>query len=129
MLEIFFFFSSRRRHTRWPRDWSSDVCSSDLPIYDPGEQNQTISNQIVVHPDGTLVDGFLLIKTHQNNRRSRGFSAAVIRSFDKGESWSRRAIIVAPVSAIGETDPEPIHCRPYITGDPLCTLVRSDGVI
>src|SRR5207253_3880111 len=27
-----FFFSSRRRHTRWPRDWSSDVCSSDLWI-------------------------------------------------------------------------------------------------
>src|SRR6266702_7704922 len=27
---IFFCFSSRRRHTRWPRDWSSDVCSSDL---------------------------------------------------------------------------------------------------
>src|SRR5215510_10276289 len=25
-----FFFSSRRRHTRWPRDWGSDVCSSDL---------------------------------------------------------------------------------------------------
>src|SRR5690625_2034824 len=29
-LMLFFFFSSRRRHTRWPRDWSSDVCSSDL---------------------------------------------------------------------------------------------------
>src|SRR5690625_6360592 len=28
-----FFFSSRRRHTRWPRDWSSDVCSSDLIIW------------------------------------------------------------------------------------------------
>src|SRR5690625_1928767 len=28
----FFFFSSRRRHTRWPRDWSSDVCSSDLIV-------------------------------------------------------------------------------------------------
>src|SRR5437870_3120740 len=27
---VCFFFSSRRRHTRWPRDWSSDVCSSDL---------------------------------------------------------------------------------------------------
>src|SRR5690625_6256198 len=27
---IFFFFSSRRLHTNWPRDWSSDVCSSDL---------------------------------------------------------------------------------------------------
>src|SRR5439155_6186304 len=31
----FFFFSSRRRHTRWPRDWSSDVCSSDLSISTP----------------------------------------------------------------------------------------------
>src|SRR5690606_40091198 len=29
-LLIFFFFSSRRRHTRFSRDWSSDVCSSDL---------------------------------------------------------------------------------------------------
>src|SRR3712207_7653660 len=28
---MFFFFSSRRRHTRYWRDWSSDVCSSDLP--------------------------------------------------------------------------------------------------
>src|SRR3989337_852224 len=28
----FFFFSSRRRHTRCYRDWSSDVCSSDLMI-------------------------------------------------------------------------------------------------
>src|SRR3712207_2863917 len=27
-----FFFSSRRRHTRYWRDWSSDVCSSDLKI-------------------------------------------------------------------------------------------------
>src|SRR5437870_4709019 len=27
---MIFFFSSRGRHTRWPRDWSSDVCSSDL---------------------------------------------------------------------------------------------------
>src|SRR5690625_5147993 len=27
---LYIFFSSRRRHTRWPRDWSSDVCSSDL---------------------------------------------------------------------------------------------------
>src|SRR5690625_5970620 len=36
-----FFFSSRRRHTRWPRDWSSDVCSSDLdrmPAFLPGEK-------------------------------------------------------------------------------------------
>src|SRR6266576_6265899 len=30
MFSSFFFFSSRRRHTRSLRDWSSDVCSSDL---------------------------------------------------------------------------------------------------
>src|SRR3712207_7677161 len=29
----FFFFSSRRRHTRYWRDWSSDVCSSDLYVF------------------------------------------------------------------------------------------------
>src|SRR3712207_7225010 len=34
-LTDFFFFSSRRRHTRYWRDWSSDVCSSDLPSGGP----------------------------------------------------------------------------------------------
>src|SRR3989454_10795501 len=29
---FYFFFSSRRRHTRLQGDWSSDVCSSDLPV-------------------------------------------------------------------------------------------------
>src|SRR3989454_1562215 len=36
---MFFFFSSRRRHTRLQGDWSSDVCSSDL-----GVVRQTILN-------------------------------------------------------------------------------------
>src|SRR5438309_5208885 len=31
-ITMFFFFSSRRRHTRWNCDWSSDVCSSHLPL-------------------------------------------------------------------------------------------------
>src|SRR6266513_2164190 len=32
MILFFFFFSSRRRHTRSKRDWSADVCSSDLGV-------------------------------------------------------------------------------------------------
>src|SRR5690606_40479471 len=32
------FFSSRRRHTRFSRDWSSDVCSSDLEVEQGGER-------------------------------------------------------------------------------------------
>src|SRR3712207_7706727 len=39
---LFFFFSSRRRHTRYWRDWSSDVCSSDLPVVQHARQH---------HPD------------------------------------------------------------------------------
>src|SRR3712207_9131445 len=51
---LFFFFSSRRRHTRYWRDWISDVCSSDLhlvfaPLHtqDPA---QTIDRIIDVFP-------------------------------------------------------------------------------
>src|SRR3712207_8134994 len=45
MRRSYFFFSSRRRHTRYWRDWSSDVCSSDLDstysarIYNPSQRN------------------------------------------------------------------------------------------
>src|SRR5690625_3635582 len=42
MIIFRFFFSSRRRHTRWPRDWSSDVCSSDLLLQ---LENATVDEQ------------------------------------------------------------------------------------
>src|SRR3712207_4754393 len=38
---IMFFFSSRRRHTRYWRDWNSDVCSSDLPEVAPPQVSVT----------------------------------------------------------------------------------------
>src|SRR2546421_6449415 len=41
---LFFFFSSRRRHTRSDRDWSSDVCSSDLVRVD-GEWIAALHNR------------------------------------------------------------------------------------
>src|SRR5690606_40136525 len=44
-----FFFSSRRRHTRFSRDWSSDVCSSDLAVFSAKEgvepQSETVWRQ------------------------------------------------------------------------------------
>src|SRR5690625_6818886 len=44
---FFFFFSSRRRHTRWPRDWSSDVCSSDLAAFsDDTEAIRGLQNRL-----------------------------------------------------------------------------------
>src|SRR5690349_11359507 len=41
-VKVSFFFSSRRRHTRSLRDWSSDVCSSDLEVGTPGDLARTI---------------------------------------------------------------------------------------
>src|SRR5207249_7499078 len=43
---VFFFFSSRRRHTRSKRDWSSDVCSSDLQAKDTKNSVDDIYNMI-----------------------------------------------------------------------------------
>src|SRR5215213_10831793 len=43
---VFFFFSSRRRHTRLVSDWSSDVCSSDLGELTPDGE--------VLHPGGDV---------------------------------------------------------------------------
>src|SRR3989440_6784300 len=47
---FFFFFSSRRRHTRSDRDWSSDVCSSDLATKRPRQPGPAI--------DGHLLPGY-----------------------------------------------------------------------
>src|SRR5438045_6866216 len=40
---VFFFFSSRRRHTRCLSDWSSDVCSSDLNFVNASEEERELS--------------------------------------------------------------------------------------
>src|SRR6266536_1766444 len=49
MKHSFFFFSSRRRHTRSTRDWSSDVCSSDL------DRRRTLQRTAgVLAPGGSL---------------------------------------------------------------------------
>src|SRR2546429_1972603 len=46
ILHLSFFFSSRRRHTRCSRDWSSDVCSSDLSK--TGSQRDGLRARIVL---------------------------------------------------------------------------------
>src|SRR5438876_7900142 len=55
---VFFFFSSRRRHTRWTGDWSSDVCSSDLSKLIGGRVVQSSSIDVgvaVEAEDGIMV--------------------------------------------------------------------------
>src|SRR5215813_3902374 len=49
---LYFFFSSRRRHTRCGRDWSSDVCSSDLVLGIETTCDETAAAVVERHDDG-----------------------------------------------------------------------------
>src|SRR5690606_39654596 len=52
-----FFFSSRRRHTRFSRDWSSDVCSSDLKRIREPQLRGTYAFHSVLEAGGHLMFG------------------------------------------------------------------------
>ena len=80
-------------------------------IWDPGQLDQTIGNQIVVLPDGTLVDIFTEFN-NENAKKHRGGFVRVLRSTDKGVTWSG-PYDVGRLGAIGVSDPE--------TGDPVRT--------
>jgi hypothetical protein len=89
-------------------------------IFDPGQENQTIGNQIAVLPDGDLVNIFDLIQNFKNAPPGSGLHVALIRSEDRGATWGPRGrngkirpIIVSRLGTIGITDPE--------TGDPVRT--------
>src|SRR5207249_6438149 len=62
-----FFFSSRRRHTRSKRDWSSDVCSSDLFLVSPGLNLQVIHLAVA---EGKLMMAGALTPTEVIDRKS-----------------------------------------------------------
>src|SRR5699024_12205712 len=68
-----FFFSSRRRHTRSKRDWSSDVCSSDL---------WTCPIPVFLEPlDDHDIDMLVDVRAHPGSRRNPQFG------FDEMKKW------------------------------------------
>src|SRR5437867_8837053 len=81
MFLVFFFFSSRRRHTRSYGDWSSDVCSSDLGLSwlagDNSEDTRrmpdtkTPSQSKTVSHLGHLLTGNETTSTRARNKQSR----------------------------------------------------------
>ncbi|HSE13247.1 MAG TPA: sialidase family protein, partial [Rudaea sp.] len=72
-------------------------------IYDPGVNRQTIGNEIVVLPNGTLVD-LLVELTLAADGSVQGGLLGVIRSTDHGATWSTR-VQVAQLLTVGTTDP------------------------
>jgi hypothetical protein len=89
-------------------------------IYDPGQNDQTIANQIVVLPEATPTPSTLINLFAEFNgeskEKTKGWSVRVLRSTDDGVSWSG-PILVDRLRTIGITDPE--------SGD----LVRTGDII
>jgi hypothetical protein len=83
-------------------------------IYDPGQNNQTISNVIVVLPNGVLVDLFVNIISTSPTTFTSSFD--VIRSMDNGMTWSA-PIFIADNLSVGTADPQ------------TRTLVRDSSLI
>src|SRR5256884_6049711 len=80
---MFFFFSSRRRHTRCSRDWSSDVCSSDLIFSDLAETIEIGQYQV-----GALVPGGAPREANRKHLRVQmetGFCANHFEQFMLGD--------------------------------------------
>src|SRR5690606_7153888 len=72
-----FFFSSRRRHTRFSRDWSSDVCSSDLTLKNLEERGLIARKP---NPD----DGrSILIVLTEEGLKMRNVSKEVVLKFNE----------------------------------------------
>src|SRR5688572_31526901 len=70
---VMFFFSSRRRHTRFDCDWSSDVCFSDLGPLASGEVGRgrmVDPDEIAVAVEGSMGSGPLAGRTVQIGRAS-----------------------------------------------------------
>src|SRR6266508_4809422 len=115
-----FFFSSRRRHTRWPRDWSSDVCSSDLDdgectIDVPGEGRRYVDVRFPIGADGRTWIGGFAIDVSERTRAQRALRErtdeldALLRHLPF-PVWSRADPIVRTSAA---TAPHG-RCRPAI---------------
>ncbi|HEX8968428.1 MAG TPA: sialidase family protein [Chloroflexota bacterium] len=88
-------------------------------IYDPGQNRQTIANQIVVLPDGTLIDGFCLVTStaSQSGRIPTSFAVQLIRSTDHGATWSAPVTI----SPLIDTSVTTLTGLPVRTGDSVPT--------
>src|SRR5437764_11783487 len=91
---FFFFFSSRRRHTRYIGDWSSDVCSSDLPKL-ASNALSAFQTQFLAKPQNMLSYLELTLKALSRVLKSQGQNRPAARSEERRvgkecrSRWSR----------------------------------------
>src|SRR3712207_7092386 len=98
----FFFFSSRRRHTRYWRDWSSDVCSSDHDymkegVYDALDAIERATGEKGVNAIGYCLGGTLLATTlaHMAAKGDDRIKAATyfVTMSDFSEAGDRKSVV------------------------------------
>src|SRR5256886_3030327 len=82
-LSFLFFFSSRRRHTRFDCDWSSDVCSSDLP---PKRECEFCSTSVSIRNCEIIYPG-----TSANRRDSQASAESKMANFSQGQKLPDRS--------------------------------------
>src|SRR5688572_22172916 len=107
---VFFFFSSRRRHTRFDCDWSSDVCSSDLretaAVIRPSE-NQTVQGMknlkicaLTYHGSGRGSAGSMRATSFNQVRQTPGYFASIMRG--QGSATQRKRMVPATTGSRGD---------------------------
>ena len=83
-------------------------------LFDPAANGQTIGNQIVVLPDGTLVNATnWIVKVGNPFLGKQLFNLAILRSRDKGVHWPAKPVVVSQIMDVPVTDPN--------TGEPVRT--------
>src|SRR5207253_7072908 len=84
------FVASSRRHTRWPRDWSSDVCSSDL-----GDEYVIDGNKVFTSGANQADFIWLACRTDPDAPKHKGISMIVVPTSSPGFSFT-------PIVTVGE---------------------------
>src|SRR5215203_1924790 len=119
-MDCLFFFSSRRRHTRYWRDWSSDVCSSDLgqePLL-PSIPSRVIGrddalDDLVVKPRGEMGgEGVLIWRDADEGTRARVREQIAAQP----GGWIGQELVqlsVHPSVVEGRLEPRHVDLRPY----------------
>jgi len=123
--QSFFFTSAFRGPTYFSRSTDNgETYEKARPIFDPGQNDQTIGNQIVALGNADLVNVMTVFR-NDNRTKSRG-SIAVLRSTNHGSSWSGE-IRVSQLGTVGVRDPDDGHA--VRTGDiiPEISSDESDG--
>src|SRR5690606_40298383 len=98
-------FSSRRRHTRFSRDWSSDVCSSDLPSVDKGIQEAARRGILAGYPVVDFEAELYFGSYHTVDSSDMAFQIAGSLAFQKAAA-AADPVLLEPIIEVEVVTPE-----------------------